>query len=40
MFEKLLAMYEKYQLISQQLSLPEVLADHEKYMILMKEYQI
>ena len=39
MFEKLLAMYEKYQLISQQLSLPEVLADHEKYMILMKEYK-
>ncbi len=39
MFEKLLAMAEKYQTISQRLSDPAVIADHQAYAALMKEYK-
>ncbi len=39
MFEKLLAMTEKYQNMSEQLSSPEIIADREKYAALMKEYK-
>ena len=39
MFEKLLAMAEKYQNMSGQLSSPEIITDREKYAALMKEYK-
>ncbi|MBR4320198.1 MAG: peptide chain release factor 1 [Oscillospiraceae bacterium] len=39
MFEKLLTMTEKYQLMSEQLSDPAVVADHANYASLMKEYK-
>ena len=39
MFEKLLTMAEKYQLMSQQLTDPAVIADHANYASLMKEYK-
>ena len=39
MFEQLLTMYQKYQLINQQLSDPAVIADHGKYAALMKEFK-
>ena len=39
MFEKLLAMTEKYQNMSEQLSSPEIIADREKYAALIKEYK-
>ncbi|MBD5143121.1 MAG: peptide chain release factor 1 [Ruminococcus sp.] len=39
MFEKLLAMQEKYQNMSEMLSNPEIIANHEKYASLMKEYK-
>ena len=39
MFEKLLTMAEKYQLMSEQLTDPAVIADHANYASLMKEYK-
>ena len=39
MFEKLLTMAEKYQLMNEQLSDPAVVADHANYASLMKEYK-
>ncbi|MBE6877505.1 MAG: peptide chain release factor 1 [Ruminococcus sp.] len=39
MFEKLLAMAEKYQKMSEQLADPDVISDHAKYAELMKEYK-
>ena len=39
MFEKLLTMAEKYQLMGEQLTDPAVIADHANYASLMKEYK-
>jgi len=40
MFEKLLAMQEKYQQINTQLADPEIVLQHELYAALMKEYKM